>query len=158
MRLISAALAVALTPVFVALPTVSFAASDPARPVSPKVSSVASSGVDTAALHKAPAGAPAAVEPEVFTSERATAPFTVAGVSWSHTSSLGAHDVSVRVRVRESSGWTSWQALTVPDGGPDATTGEAAKARVGTAPLVTPGATAIQVLGAVRRRRCRVTA
>lgn len=145
MRLISAALAVALTPVFVALPTVSFAASDPARPVSPKVSSVAISGVDTAALHKAPAGAPAAVEPEVFTSERATAHFTVAGVSWAHTSSLGAQDVNVRVRVRESSGWTSWQALTVPDGGPDATTGEAATARVGTAPLVTPGATAIQV-------------
>ncbi len=32
-----------------------------------------------------------------------------------------------------------------PRRGPDATTGEAATARVGTAPLVTPGATAIQV-------------
>ena len=37
MRLLSAALAVALTPVFVALPTVSFASTDRPHPVAPKV-------------------------------------------------------------------------------------------------------------------------
>ena len=57
MRLISAALAVALTPVFVALPTVSFAATDAPRPVAPKVVSTAISGIDpTAASREAKAG------------------------------------------------------------------------------------------------------
>jgi peptidoglycan hydrolase-like protein with peptidoglycan-binding domain len=145
MRLISAALAVALTPVFVALPTVSFAAPDQARPVAPKVSSVAIGGVDRGALAKAPTAAPAAVWPEVFTAERSAARFTVAGVSWSRSSTVQAHDVSIRVRVKEASGWSAWEHLGIPDEGPDSSSGEAAAARVGTAPLVTPGATAIQV-------------
>lgn len=145
MRLISAALAVALTPVFVALPTVSFAAPDPARPVAPKVSSVAIGGVDRAALEKAPTATPAAVWPEVFTAERPAARFTVAGVSWARSSTVKPHEVSVRVRVKESSGWTAWEQLGIPDEGPDTTSAEAARARVGTSPLVTSGATAIQV-------------
>jgi peptidoglycan hydrolase-like protein with peptidoglycan-binding domain len=53
--------------------------------------------------------------------------------------------VSVRVRVKEAHGWTAWERLGVPDEGPDTTTGEGTQARVGTAPLLTPGATAIQV-------------
>ena len=145
MRLITAALAVALTPVFVALPTVSFAAPDPARPVAPKVSNVAIGGVDRAALEKAPTATPAAVWPEVFTAERPAARFTVAGVSWARSSTVKPHEVSVRVRVKESSGWTAWEQLGIPDEGPDTTSAEAARARVGTSPLVTSGATAIQV-------------
>jgi peptidoglycan hydrolase-like protein with peptidoglycan-binding domain len=145
MRLISAALAVALTPVFVALPTVSFAAPDPARPVAPKVSNVAIGGVDRAALEKAPTAAPAAVWPEVFTAERSAARFTVAGVSWARSSTVKPHEVSVRMRVKESSGWTAWEQLGIPDEGPDTTSAEASRARVGTSPLVTSGATAIQV-------------
>lgn len=145
MRLITAALAVALTPVFVALPTVSFAAPDPARPVAPKVSNVAIGGVDRAALEKAPTATPAAVWPEVFTAERPAARFTIAGVSWARSSTVKPHEVSVRVRVKESSGWTAWEQLGIPDEGPDTTSAEAARARVGTSPLVTSGATAIQV-------------
>ena len=145
MRLISAALAVALTPVFVALPTVSFAAPDPARPVAPKVSNVAIGGVDRAALEKAPTAAPAAVWPEVFTAERSAARFTVAGVSWARSSTVKPHEVSVRMRVKQSSGWTAWEQLGIPDEGPDTTSAEASRARVGTSPLVTSGATAIQV-------------
>lgn len=145
MRLISAALAVALTPVFVALPTVSFAAPDPARPVAPKVTDAPIGGVDHAALDAAPEAVPAAVWPEVFTQERSAARFTVAGVSWSRASSVRAQDVSVRVRVKEATGWTAWEHLDVPDEGPDTSTDEAEQARVGTAPLLTPGATAIQV-------------
>ncbi|WP_406830290.1 peptidoglycan-binding protein [Pedococcus sp. KACC 23699] len=49
MRLISAALAVALTPVFVALPTVSFASADTPRPVAPKVVSTPIGGIDPVA-------------------------------------------------------------------------------------------------------------
>ena len=145
MRLISAALAVALTPVFVALPTVSFAAPDPARPVAPKVSNVAIGGVDRAALEKAPTAAPAAVWPEVFTAERSAARFTVAGVSWARSSTVKPHEVSVRMRVKQSSGWTAWEQLGIPDEGPDTTSAEASRARVGTSPLVTSGAPAIQV-------------
>jgi peptidoglycan hydrolase-like protein with peptidoglycan-binding domain len=145
MRLISAALAVALTPVFVALPTVSFAAPDQPRPVAPTVSSVAIGGVDRGALAKAPTAAPAAVWPEVFTTERSAARFTVAGVSWSRSSAVRPQEVSVRVRVKEASGWTEWEQLDTAEEGPDPSSGEAARARVGTAPLVTPGATGIQV-------------
>ena len=49
MRLVSAALAVALTPSFVAVPTVAFDFAEPPHPVSPKVVSTAISGVDLGA-------------------------------------------------------------------------------------------------------------
>ncbi|MGA8977870.1 MAG: FG-GAP-like repeat-containing protein [Pedococcus sp.] len=53
MRLISAALAVALTPAFVVLPTISFAAAaDAPRPVAPKVVSTPISGIDPAAASR----------------------------------------------------------------------------------------------------------
>ena len=52
MRLISAALAIALTPAFVALPTVSFAGTDTPRPVRPTVMSTPLSGIDPAAAHR----------------------------------------------------------------------------------------------------------
>ena len=46
MRLVSAVLAVALTPAFVALPTVSFAAPHAPHPVAPQVQTTAVGGVD----------------------------------------------------------------------------------------------------------------
>jgi hypothetical protein len=159
MRLVSAALAVALTPAFVALPTVTFDSTDTPRPVSPKVVSTAISGVDQAELATSP-GVPAPVEaartqqvtepdaasrPEVLTPKRATARFTVAGVSWSPTSAVASTDVTVNVRVNEDSGWTAWETLAITDNGPDPNTAEATRARVGTDPLVSSGATGIQV-------------
>ena len=158
MRVISAAAAVALMPAFVALPTVSFASPDTPRPVAPRVVSTAIGGVDRSELMASSiAAAPtvartlhearrdAADRPAVLTSKRATARFTVAGVSWSRTSAVLAKDVSVKVRVKEDVGWTAWEPLAMPDDGPDSTTPEAAHARVGTTPLVTNGATGIQV-------------
>jgi hypothetical protein len=158
MRLVSAVLAVALTPVFVALPTVTFDSADTPHPVSPKVVSTAISGVDQAELATSP-GPPkpatavrtlrmtepdAASRPEVLTSKMATARFTLAGVSWSRTSALASEDVTVNVRVNEDSGWTPWETLAISDEGPDPTAPEAARARVGTTPLVSGGATGIQ--------------
>ena len=159
MRLISSALTVALTAAFVAFPTVSFASADAARPVSPQVVSTLISGVDqvelAASLGTAPrAGTTQTLKgpnremadgPEVLTSKRTTARFTVAGVSWSRTSAVASSDVSVKVRVKEDSGWTAWETLAVPDEGPDAISAEAVRARVGTTPLVSSGATGIQV-------------
>ena len=159
MRLLSAALAVALTPAFVALPTVTFASADTPRPVSPKVVSTAISGVDQAELATSPspsappaagptlqkAGRDAASRPEVLTSKMTTARFTVAGVSWSQTSAVASKDVTVNLRLKEDNGWTPWERLAIPDEGPDPTTAEAAHARVGTTPLVSGGATGIQV-------------
>jgi hypothetical protein len=58
---------------------------------------------------------------------------------------VASKDVAVNVRVKEDSGWTAWETLVMPDDGPDATTTEAARARVGTTPLVSSGATGIQV-------------
>jgi hypothetical protein len=159
MRLVSAALAVALTPAFVAPPTVTFGSADTRHPVSPKVVSTAISGVDQAEISTSP-GAPApaaaartqqvsepdaASRPEVLTRKRATARFTVAGVSWSPTSAVASTDVTVNVRVNEDSGWTAWETMAVTDSGPDPKTAEATNARVGTDPLVSSGATGIQV-------------
>ncbi|WP_270889568.1 FG-GAP-like repeat-containing protein [Pedococcus sp. 5OH_020] len=166
MRLIHAVLAVSLTPAFVALPTVSFAAPDKPRPVTPKVVSMSIRGIDArylagsstatdtnsgATQKGTTAGATARVarghrvSPVVVTGEQATKPFTVAGVSWATGAGVDASEVSVRMRVRENAGWSTWESLAIPDDGPDGTTGEAAKARVGTTPLVTGGADAVQV-------------
>ena len=158
MRLVSAALAVALTPSFVAVPTVAFDFAEPPHPVSPKVVSTAISGVDQVELATFPSTpAPAAAArtlqvtgrevsgPEVLTSKMTTARFTVAGVSWSRTSAVASKEVIVNVRLKEASGWTAWEKLAVTDDGPDAMTAEAAGARVGTTPLVSSGATGIQV-------------
>lgn len=156
MRLISAALAVALTPVFVALPTVSFAAPDAPHPVRPSVVSTPISGIDapaaareTAPGHRGLAVArrstPGARVTSVLTGEQPRKRFTVAGVSWAGSTDLTADDVTVEVRVKEDAGWTDWQAMPVPDDGPQPGTPEAVGARLGTTPIVSEGATGIQV-------------
>ncbi|HEX3312521.1 MAG TPA: hypothetical protein VHS32_40295, partial [Streptosporangiaceae bacterium] len=154
MRLVPAALAVALTPAFIAVPTVAFDFPDPPHPVSPKVVSTAIKGVDPGELAGsarplAVTGGPVGLTPKmavaVLTPKMAVARFTVAGVSWSRTSVVASKDVTVNVRLKEDSGWTAWERLALPDEGPDTTTAEAARARVGTTPLVSSGATAIQV-------------
>ena len=156
MRLISAALAVALTPVFVALPTVSFASPDAPHPVRPSVVSTSISGIDaTAAARETSPGhrglalsghsrAGARVT-SVLTGEQARKRFTVAGISWAGTTELTADDVTVEVRLKEDKGWTDWEALPVPDDGPQPGTPEAVGARLGTTPIVSEGATGIQV-------------
>ncbi|KQZ88742.1 hypothetical protein ASD62_04890 [Phycicoccus sp. Root563] len=169
MRLISAALAVALTPAFVALPTVSFAAADTPHPVAPKVVSTPISGIDAgAARREAKAGralatgqasartvtsdaarsvatSQAARVTTVLTAEQARPHFTVAGISWAAGTDLTADDVTVQVRVREASGWTAWDVLPVPDDGPEPGTAEAVGARLGTTPIVSEGGNGIQV-------------
>lgn len=148
MRLLPASLAaLVITPVFVALPTVSFASTDTAHPVAPRVQSTAIHGVDAVAkgqlwnhrvLH--PGRAISTLTP---VQERSR--FTVAGVSWSRTTGLTNDDVIVQLRVREDSGWSAWEKPGVTDEGPQSGTGESVTARLGTNPLVTDGATAIQV-------------
>ncbi|GAA4717140.1 hypothetical protein GCM10025782_12790 [Pedococcus ginsenosidimutans] len=156
MRLISAALAVALTPAFVALPTVSFAAPDAPHPVRPSVVSTSISGIDGAAAakelslrHRGLALSRRAVEGErvtsVLTGEQVRKRFTVAGVSWAGSTDLTADDVTVEVRLKEDAGWTDWDTLPVPDDGPQPGTPEAVGARLGTTPIVSEGATGIQV-------------
>jgi len=138
---------------------VTFDAVETPDPVSPRVVSTAISGLDlgeltsstgalapsTAARTLQVAGTQAATGPVVLTSKMAMARFTVAGVSWSRTSAVASKEVIVNVRLKEASGWTAWEKLAVTDDGPDAMTAEAAGARVGTTPLVSSGATGIQV-------------
>ena len=149
MRLLPASLAVlTITPVFVALPTVSFASTDTAHAVAPHIQSTAARGVDPAAKGQlwdrriiGPGHALSTLTP---VQERAR--FTVAGVSWSRSTGLSNTDVVVQIRVREdNSGWTGWETPGVTDEGPQGGTGESTTARLGTNPLVTDGATAIQV-------------
>jgi peptidoglycan hydrolase-like protein with peptidoglycan-binding domain len=152
-RLISAALALALTPAFVALPTVSFAASAKPRPVAPSVVSDHIGGIDATAAATAPmapsttrqSGATANPKMSVLTGQQAHKRFTVAGVSWARSADIKATDVTVHMRVKEDTGWTGWETLAIPDDGPDSSTGEASGARIGTTPLVTNGATSVQV-------------
>src|SRR4029079_3353220 len=108
MRLVPAALAVALTPAFIAVPTVAFDLADPPHPVSPKVVSTAISGVDPGELAGSArplafTDGPVVLAPKmavaVLTPKMAVARFTIAGVSWSRTSVVAATDVIVNVRV-----------------------------------------------------------
>ncbi len=170
MRLISAALAVALTPAFVALPTVSFAAADTPRPVAPKVVNTPISGIDRAAAQRedragrhlatgiaasvgvtsdaarsATAATPVGRVTSVLTPEQSRPRFSVAGISWASSTDLSADDVTVHVRVKEATGWSGWELLPVPDDGPEAGTAEAVGARLGTTPIVSEGGTGIQV-------------
>jgi hypothetical protein len=145
MRLVPAVLAVALTPAFIAAPTVAFDFAGPPHPVSPKVVSTTISGVDPGELAGSRSPVAFASGPAVLTPKTAKARFTVAGVSWQRTSAVAAKDVRVNVRVNEASGWTAWETLAITDDGPDPATAEAARARVGTTPLVSDGATGIQV-------------
>ncbi len=159
MRLFSAALAVALTPAMVALPTVSFASTDKPHPVAPRVITTAVPAVAGAGVVGAGVGGAAEPAPGLRIARAArgahalsalTGPqprprFTVAGVSWARGSALTATDVTVSVRVKEDTGWTGWETLGASDDGPEAGTRESTSARVGTSPLVTDGATGIEV-------------
>ncbi|SDO78576.1 Repeat domain-containing protein [Pedococcus dokdonensis] len=148
MRLLPASLAaIAITPFFVALPTVSFASTDAPHPVAPHVQSTAVRGVDATAKGQLwnrrilrPGHAISTLSP---VQERAR--FTVAGVSWARTTGLTSDDVIVQIRLREATGWTAWETPGVTDEGPQGGTTESTTARLGTNPLVTDGATAIQV-------------
>lgn len=148
MRLLPASLAVlAITPVFVTLPTVSFASTDTPHPVAPHVQSTAVRGIDAAAngqlRNRRVLRAGHATSTLTPVQERSR--FTVAGVSWARTTGLSGDDVIVQVRVREDSGWSDWETPGVTDEGPQGGTTESSTARLGTNPLVTDGATAIQV-------------
>lgn len=151
MRIVSAALAVALTPVFVALPTVSFATTDKPHPVTPRVTTTAVPAVAGAAASPGSRVAPGlqAARPthalSALTGPQPRPRFTVAGVSWAPGSALTAADVTVSVRVKEDTGWTGWETLGASDDGPEDGSRESASARVGTSPLVTDGATGIEV-------------
>lgn len=145
-RLLSSVLALALTPAFVALPTVSFATTDKPHPVAPRVTTTAVVGVDAlAAAAPGRNAVPAGHALSAMTAGQPRSRFTVAGVSWARGSGLTAADVTVSVRVKEDAGWTGWETLTASDDGPETGSRESGSARVGTNPLVTDGATGIQV-------------
>ena len=147
-RLLPAALAaVAITPVFVALPTVSFAAPVTPHPVAPRVETTGARGVDPLSagrLWDRRAARPGHVL-STLTAPETRPRFTVAGVSWSRSTPLRKADITVQARLLETSGWTGWEDLGVSDDGPQVGTAESVGARVGSNPLVTDGATAIQV-------------
>ena len=72
-----------------------------------------------------------------------TKPFGLVGLSWDTAPPAGS---TVKVRVREQSGWTSW--LTIPydaEHGPDEGSDEAGQALAGTDPMLTGESDAIQV-------------
>lgn len=81
--------------------------------------------------------------PELLTAPLSGPRFDAVGISWDRR---GATAPAVWVRVREATGWSSWNLLPPLDVGPDAGGAERSDAtRVSTEPLVTDGATALQV-------------
>ena len=138
----------ALTAALVVLPTLPAPAARPV-PVPPDVQQLQvtdADGVTTAAeddaraaLRTGPSARP--VVSVVESRPQRTRSFDLVGVTWPD----GADVVSVQVRVLEDAGWSDWEALPLVDEGPDAGTPEAASARVGTSPLLTDGATGVQV-------------
>ena len=151
MRLRLTASVLSVTAAFVALPTVQLPAhADSPVPVAPKV--VNSPVVDADASRQSPplrtTTAPSPLTPrkrEVLTELLNRPAFTVAGVSWAQTAGVTSRELRVSVRLLERGRWSGWEQLSVPDDGPDAASAEGATARVGTAPIVTSGATGIQV-------------
>jgi hypothetical protein len=172
-RIVAAAAVPVLVTGFVLVDVVSLPGGD-AGPVTPDVTTVAVGGsswriVSSAQAAETPptadptadptAGPDATAEPDatsdatsdataegdVLVSETLeTGDFLVAGVRWD------ADDVEptdIRVRIREEGGWSAWQVLETNDEGPDPGTPEYQQARhvVGTDPIITAGADAIQV-------------
>src|SRR5450759_3515812 len=126
-----------------------------------KVEELSLSGVRSAALGDLPAAPPAvdalaadpnqapqptataSPHPDVLTTELATSPFTVFGVTWD----AGPNDVVIRYRVRESGQWSDWTAVGPSDAAPDANRAEAADGttRGGTDPIVASNANGVQL-------------
>ncbi len=151
--------AATLTPVAVAVPPLlNHAVADQVadqvpRPVAPRVTATAFSGIvkgaapSALAAPKAAAAAPrvAAAGPKVaaLTGELSRPHFGAAGVTWTGATPVGT---TVEVRLREKGSWSGWQALAPSDeDGPDQGTAEARSAVHGTEPLLTDGADGVQV-------------
>lgn len=81
--------------------------------------------------------------PELLTAQLRGPRFDAVGISWDRA---GATTPAVWVRVFEARGWSSWNILPPLDVGPDDGAAERSSAtRMSTEPLVTNGATALQV-------------
>ncbi len=144
------ALAAALTPALVVLPTVSRPAPVP-RPVPPHLVVLGLHGVDRAAFSSLDDGSLSAVghnlaaarlfgtAPAVLTAPlTSTGRFDLVAVSWSRA----VPGASVRVRIRQGGAWTGWQQLDGDDDGPDH---PAAGSPGATGPLLTAAADGVQV-------------
>jgi hypothetical protein len=145
-----------LTSGLVALPTVSVpaAAAAPA-PVSPEVTHVAVSGIDSTVLARSPepeddhAEAAAGEEhddlaPVAVTQEVADGSFSAVGVTWLPDPALD--EVAVQVRTRADGRWGAWADVEVQLGsGSDATAPDANRARAGSDLLFVGPSDAVQV-------------
>ncbi|HEY6797943.1 MAG TPA: N-acetylmuramoyl-L-alanine amidase, partial [Kineosporiaceae bacterium] len=157
----SSLLTIAAVPVLLAVPVAALPGVT-ARPgrapaVTPRVRTIALTGVDggalgqlrAAAARTAPRGTSSAVvAPTVLTAPQPTGRFDLVAVSWSHRG--GPAVTAVSVRVRQGGTWSAWTALD-PDGdgpdpgSPDAVQATRSAAPDSTAPLMTAGADGVQV-------------
>lgn len=113
-----------------------------AAPVEPEIQQLALDEVASSAPQDGLSGVDDV--PQVLTTQREVAPFTLLGVTWSG----GARgDLVVHARVREDGRWSGWERLDPEDGAPQPGTVEAVDPdrRWGTSPLLTAGADGVQV-------------
>jgi uncharacterized protein with LGFP repeats len=118
----------------------------------PVPSGPAEASEDVAATAEDDSAAPTAVAEDVApaagdvltTGTIETQDFTVAGITWDGGEQA---PTAIEVRLREDDGWSEWVSLEPNDEGPDAGTEEFARASqvVGTDPVVTDGADAVEV-------------
>ena len=165
-RRLAGAVAVAVVGVGLGLETTPAQAAP--QPVTPSVTRTALTGVDGAALATVPAafdpdavaaaarvkaGAvarPGRVRPDrrpnALTSELPLSRLSAAGVSWTLAPGQRASDVVVQVRLKEHGTWSDWEPLSVIDGpDPDSADALHAGSRVGTEPITSAAAEALQV-------------
>ncbi|MEJ5913388.1 peptidoglycan recognition protein family protein, partial [Pseudokineococcus sp. 1T1Z-3] len=116
-------------------------------PVEATEQKVGVEGVDRGALAALREEGGPAIKPELLSPETKVDTFDLVGVTWPEVVGERTEDVQVQVRVRESGGWTEWEALDVEDGGPTPGSEEYERSRkiVATEPLLTLGADAVQV-------------
>lgn len=82
------------------------------------------------------------LEPAIAARAESVDPFSLVGITADEPFEPGTR---VLVRVREDSGWSTWEPLTLTDHGPDGDSPEARGIRYGTNPLLTDEADGIQV-------------
>ncbi len=142
----------ALVPALIVLPVVTPPRPAP-HPVAPHVVSEPLAGVSPSALQSMPATsgtstaravATVARYPAVLTSQLATAPYQLLGITWDSSADATGLQASVRIKPKGKA-WGVWEPLAPGDAGPDPGSVDARQARVGTEPLVTGPSDGVQV-------------
>lgn len=123
-------------------PTVSPEPSPSASAATPTTSPSAAPGSDVPSTMRASGSVTGTGRVAARLSKPRTSRFDVLGVTFDGSAPAGTQVVA---RVKADGEWGAWTPLPIEDGGPDAGTAEARRARTGTAPMPAAGAEGVEV-------------